>query len=718
MKCTLSFSACGIFFLLTSGAWSQSPALSASEQVFAASGYESEMKHINELFWLHYPGSGPKATMWEEWLSMCSLWPATDQLESMRTAWRDALTGRIMEADGYVATHQHGSIAHQTGWPFPFWKQSERTWGWHFQLPPVDRGWHGTEARTEEGWRWEGCDSNGVVDGLWTLAQVGADAVITAPTLEFDAGCSPFLQLRWKARGLGNAEPYVEWIQSPTESYSWQKRFYFSPVESDAVVYTQIPVYRHPAWNGTIRGLRIGFDSRSPEAVVQIDSCFTTFDTRHTINNPSFILGSDNYFRWTRDIKFLRENIARIRTAMRYILREFHLAERHLVLCDWVGHDGRAGYSVNPDGTKEMHWGHGIGSNYWDLLPFGHLDAYATNQSYSALLKLAALEESIANHPEWGVDHGALAFDPEFLRSLAEKVRAEYQKTFWNPDTKRFVSGVDADGNIHDFGLVFLNLETLYYGLASEEQAKAVYAWLDGERVIEGDTSQGEDIYHWRFGPRATTKRNVEWYFWAWTGPETIPWGYQVQDGGAVLGFSYFDVISRLAVLGPDSAWNRLMGIAKWFGEVQAEGGYRAYYGKPDRGSMQGGGTPGGLGLDNEFFESALVPQALLYGFLGFQPEVDGFFLWPNLPSSVPSLSVQGVAWRGLVLDIEASVDSITVAYRGRINEPITIGLPEGGWKAAHKTNEGEVLPGPGPEIKGNLFVLNLLDEGILEFTR
>ncbi|MFM1904016.1 MAG: hypothetical protein RLZZ440_1916, partial [Planctomycetota bacterium] len=55
---------------------------------------------------------------------------------------------------------------------------------------------------------------------------------------------------------------------------------------------------------------------------------------------------------------------------------------------------------------------------------------------------------------------------------------------------------------------------------------------------------------------------------------------------------------------GPDDAWRRLAAITEWFASVQAAGGYRAYYAVPGRGSLQGGGTPGGLGCDMEFLES------------------------------------------------------------------------------------------------------------------
>ncbi len=50
--------------------------------------------------------------------------------------------------------------------------------------------------------------------------------------------------------------------------------------------------------------------------------------------------------------------------------------------------------------------------------------------------------------------------------------------------------------------------------------------------------------------------REGEKFLWS-SKPEKIPWGYQVQDGGAVLGFSYHDLMSRLIVDGADDAWLR-----------------------------------------------------------------------------------------------------------------------------------------------------------------
>jgi hypothetical protein len=34
----------------------------------------------------------------------------------------------------------------------------------------------------------------------------------------------------------------------------------------------------------------------------------------------------------------------------------------------WPGHDGLPGWKKDPQGALTFHFGHGIGSNYWDIL--------------------------------------------------------------------------------------------------------------------------------------------------------------------------------------------------------------------------------------------------------------------------------------------------------------------------------------------------------------
>jgi hypothetical protein len=629
---------------------------------FIVPGQESTMDSLRELFWLHYPGAGPKALIWEEWLSLSSLWPALQQ-DEMAKAWRGALSTRIMTEEGYVATHQHASIAHQLGWPFPFWKQGKNTWGWHFSLSSVPGGWHGTEVRTAEGWEHAGV-TPGAIDSErgWTLEITEPEGMLTAPAGSFDTFESPFIQLRWFASGdWSQARPYIAWRAEGQEDFAESRRMYFEPPKHDGLTIAMVPCYRHSEWTGTAAQLRLGIEYAPVGATVAIHSMFNQYDTRHNINNPNFILGCSNYFRWTGDINFLREQLPRMRMAMHYMLEVFQARKTKMIVAPWVGHDGEPGIEYDAEGNKHLRHGHGIGSNYWDLLPFGREDAYATLLYYDALLRLAELEEAAASNPGWNMPRGALAFDANFLRDEAALVKAKANEVFWNADNGRFILGIDDQGNTHDFGFTFMNLEAIYYDFATPEHAEAIMQWITGARVVEGDTAQGDGIYHWRFAPRATTKRNITFYGWFWSGPESIAYGDQIQDGGAVLGFAYFDLMARIKLLGPENAAARLVEMMQWFDEVQAAGGYRPYY-EANEGSLQGGGTAGGLGLDQEFFESVLVPQTMLYGFMGVQPGADGILhVAPKLPETWPSLTITAIRYQGATFDLTAEGSTVTV---------------------------------------------------------
>jgi hypothetical protein len=621
---------------------------------------------------------------------MSTLWPACgegDALDTMRGRWVAALSSRGINAEGYVLTHQHDGLAHAEGWPFPLWTQGGGL-GWHFAGTGVS-GYDAPQA-TSDGWKLTGTRGGNIDERGWPLKLVEPGAIAQTPSITLESRMAPWLRLNWWASGLERASCYIEWTTKDQPEFSPQFRAYFSPaagsdinhaslpmggndghmVVSAAETRTMIPMYRLAGWKGTITGLRIGFDNPGLAQVV-IKSFHTAFDSRHTINNPNFIRGCHDYFVWTRDLTFLRSQMGRIRTAMRFMMREFDTRNHKCVYTTWPGHEGRSGVRY-VDGKKVVLPGEGIGSNYWDLLPFGGEDALATIYYYDALLDLAALEEQIAVHHEWNIATGADAFDPADLRKHAQEVKDYGTKHFWNSETGRFGT-VDLDGAMHDYGFTFLNNEAVCLDFATADQAQSIHDWLSGSRTIAGDTATGKGIYHWRFGPRSTTRRNLDYYYWAWNSPELIPWGYQVQDGGAVLGFSYHDLMARLKTAGPDDAWQRLTEVLAWFEEVQAAGGYREYYRDPARGSMQGGNIAGGLGLDKEFFESILVPQVMLFGFLGLHPMADGCTIDPQLPSEWKELSVTRIHLHQHVLDIHVTADEIEVTDHNPAAEPLVI---------------------------------------------
>jgi len=647
---------------------------------FRVPGHEKAMDSLRELYWLHYPGSGPKATLWDAWLASPALWPGTgQQSDDFRRQWAAALSAREIGPEGHVATHQHGSIAHPQGWPFPFWNQGQGGFGWHFSFADtVGPPWRKETTDRPEGWTLDGAADAGMDDYGWKITLTGPRAAITTPVQAIDTLQAPFVQVRWRGKGLEKSRAWLEWA-GKDGTFSSERRVAFDPPGPDVIAHTAIPLHRHPEWKNSINRMRLVLDGAAPGAEVTLQALFTQYDTRHNINSQSFIDGCAAYFNWTGDLAFLRANVDRMRAALRFVMTEHEaLARKMVVTTGWVGHDGRPGFTVNPDGSKTMHSGRGVGNNYWDLLPFGGKDAYATIRYYDALREMAEIERAVRAHPEWNIPSGPLAFDPAVLDRHAAEVKEAGNRSFWNAKTGRFVACIDADGRGHDYGYTFVNLEAIHYGFATDEHARAIMDWISGKRIVKGDTSVGADIYRFRFGPRATTRRNVDWYGWFWSGPESIAWGGQVQDGGAVLGFSYHDLMSRLEVLGPDDAWARLREIAAWFNEVRAAGGYRSYYKEVPGVTLQGGGTAGGLGLDNEFFESVLVPQVMLDGFLGFAPEPDGFRLDPRLPEDWPSLTIDRIRWRGLALEITAERESITVRTTGAAEHPAWIRLPPG----------------------------------------
>jgi hypothetical protein len=173
----------------------------------------------------------------------------------------------------------------------------------------------------------------------------------------------------------------------------------------------------------------------------------------------------------------------------------------------------------------------------------------------------------------------------------------------------------------------------------------------------------------------------VEWYGQGWYAPEDIPWGGQVQDGGAVLGFTFYDLWARLQVLGPENAWQRLQEILAWEKDVQEAGGYRAYYADGLQGTtLQGGGTAGGIGIDAEFFESSLLPCIVTYGFLGIEPRMDGLRIAPKLPESCPEMTVKNLRYQQVPMTITASADTLTIEVHETPAVAITI-LMDDGWK-------------------------------------
>jgi len=679
---------------------------------FEFSGHAKESQLLSHYMWYHYKSRlGHLPTLFpQEYLTTADMWlsrtpnPVWGEGKSIQQKHREQILGMKIDEEGYILTNQHFSHCHEKAWPFPLWIQGYKgpdeagAAGFHFNYEGIGWMWdmflkHQPDSRFArdnaiKGWGTENIQSEGIVSNCWKLVSTATSPSIESPSdVLIDAFNAPYLQLRWnrsKPAPIG-VLPYVEWKRAGDSDYSTDRRVYFdfntgNPdyEQATGMTHSMITMYKHPEWNGTIEAIRISLAPGESNIDFEIDSFFTVYDTRQTLNNPTYIFTCWNYFKWSGDINFLRQRINQMRQSLRFQQVVLGGLEYNHIHNTMPGHDGIAGLTWTSETEKKANNGHGIGSNYWDILAFGWDDMYATSQYYASLLVMAQAEEMVAANPGWDVAKGYDAFDPKILRKHAAKVKQVANKKFWNKEKGRFYGTIDKNGETHDYGFTFMNLESIWYGIASDKHAESIMSWINGDRIIESDTSTGDDIYAFRFGPRATTLRNLDWYQFIWTGPETIPWGGQVQDGGAVLGFTFFDLWARLKVLGADNAWQRFTKIMKWEEEVWKAGGYREFYKDGSQGTtLQGGGTAGGIGIDAEFFESSLMPSIITYGFMGIDPQGQSLKIAPKLPADCPEMTIRKMQYHNVLMDIRCNNDSVSLALRDEPVEPIVVVFDE-----------------------------------------
>lgn len=371
------------------------------------------------------------------------------------------------------------------------------------------------------------------------------------------------------------------------------------------------------------------------------------FHSRHYDNNASYINGMVHYFLQTGDDAFMQHvctrtgktNLEKVRLAMRYQLEQL---------------GGTNGVLTIPDpelqGLPESKSG-----NYWDYYKFGFQSAFDNAEFYRSLQSMQKLEQHYGN-----------AAKVKQLEALAAKTKETFNELFWNEEAGRFIGWIDANGGKHDFGFTFVNQHVLSCGLANKKHARDVLAWLDGKRIVEGDTSTGDDIYDFGLSARANTidmatrSDLVETWGGALDPDEEGKYGLSMQNGGTIFYTSYYDLHGRLEYAGIRDAMKRLDGIIEEFEKDELR-----------RVPSNHVGHTLIAGVLLCFPESGLVPMFYLDGILGITPEADGLRIAPSLPSGWEWASVKSYWFRGKEYSIR--VDRTVEAPRmvaGQITVP------------------------------------------------
>ena len=357
----------------------------------------------------------------------------------------------------------------------------------------------------------------------------------------------------------------------------------------------------------------------------------------HYTNNSALIIAARDYLLSTDDPEgFLamvnqrgQVMLDKLRRAMDYMLTNLNGASGLMTI-----------YDPRNDGTV-----HGVSSNYWDSLNcYGYNSAYENVLFYQAVLAMRDIEESLGNTEA-----------VENYTALAEKIRRVFNETFWDADKGRYITSININGDRLDFGITFISFMAVAAGLASEEQARRVYDWIDGQRVIEGDTSTGADIYHFQVAARSNTVaiESVEedgLHYWWYNGHDfndVLPghwglYGQQMQNGGVIFYTSYYDIAGR-SFLSADCAADRFNVIMDEFHRDSLRRDPRTKWG------------PYLVSINGEFPESGLVPYSFVSQVVGITPQVKGLEIRANLPSDMAYAGVSEYRFHGRTYRIEVS---------------------------------------------------------------
>ncbi len=99
-------------------------------------------------------------------------------------------------------------------------------------------------------------------------------------------------------------------------------------------------------------------------------------------------------------------------------------------------------------------------ANWWDAINYGHEDAYSNALAYRALGQMAAAAETIGQRG-----------DAARWRAAAQKLRAAYFRTFFDPATGVLAGWRSADGQLHDYYFLYVSGIAVDYGLVPRDQA-------------------------------------------------------------------------------------------------------------------------------------------------------------------------------------------------------------------------------------------------------
>ncbi|HEY1791151.1 MAG TPA: hypothetical protein VGJ73_23585 [Verrucomicrobiae bacterium] len=235
-------------------------------------------------------------------------------------------------------------------------------------------------------------------------------------------------------------------------------------------------------------------------------------------SRPSFLIAAEDYISSSQDNAWLAANY-----------RHLESWADTMLATDTNG-DGLIKYPLSGDSNT---WPNGYPklrpSNWWDTIGFGYEDAYANALAYRAFVGMEQISKQ-AGHPD----------DQARYRAAADKLKAAYFKTFYNPATGILAGWRSSDGQLHDYYFPWVSGIAIHYGLVPADKANGIMDRLLAKMQGVGYTNFALGLPGNLIPVARRDYAHHELRFGGGTNEDGSD-GFQIyENGGATACFSYF----------------------------------------------------------------------------------------------------------------------------------------------------------------------------------
>lgn len=582
------------------------------------------------------------------------------------------------------------------GWPFPFYGNPG---------PSIKCGW---SFNSDIG-GWTTSVPSKLAQGfLTTKFENENEITFTSPYMGVSPYYMPFIELDLSLidnNSFGvdsNIEDiYVQWQfkDSKTTYIASQKELNTRPINPIPANLRQrmyLAMYQNENWGKSadkeISNIKLIIKAKPNKKIngeISLNYLRCNYDSRQINNAELLITSANNMLKYSQDKEYIKAILPKLRKAMSFYLNCAYDENGSLIDLSkfFVGHDSL----VMP--------GHGIGNGYWDIQVEDNINFYSNLYFYRALKAMESIESLAADYnieaempSVYGADNKTVFKYNQTAQSLgaiAEKLRKSIQRNFWNEETGRFCLALGTANEKLDYGWTTYNLEAVASDVATPEQAKSIMDWITGKRIVETDTAKGADIYKWEFAPVINTLDNQDKLYWPW---DPLPYGVQLQNGGAVLFMSYYDLVARAKVYGIDNMYDRFKQIQKWYDKVAKAGGtgqrfYYEYYSNLAEPIVLEGWSGGGqIGIDTVFMESSILYSVIPDSIYNLNVIDDKTVqITPEMPANLTFFKLENLKFKDIKFDLSVGKSFVQInSVRGKVeNEKIEVIMnkPKGTFK-------------------------------------